>query len=124
MPPRFHEYRDKAIAAVDVVMAETVKLSFLKDSAVDPNRPAVHIQAVLRVGDTKNTNMTGGRAQSWRTRLAAGTAEIHIDRATYPDVMLREGDAVRALDRIGLPWFEVLLVNDRGHRLVAELGET
>ena len=123
MPPKFHRYRDMAIKAVDDVMAETVKLSFLDKGAVDASRPALEIKAVLRVGNSKASSMAGGTAKSWNTRIAAGKAEVHIDRATYPDVVLRVGDAVRAMDRPGLPWFEVLSVNDRGFRLVAELGE-
>lgn len=121
---RFHQIRDRVVAAVDHSFAEPVKLSFLKNETPDPDRAAVEIDAVLRVGGGKETNMEGGRGASWRTRLAAGKAELHIDRVTYPELIIRKGDNVQALSRPHQPWFGVLRVDDRGdNRLVLELGE-
>jgi len=120
----FHELRDRVVAAVDKAFAEPVKLSFLKDGRVDPDRAAVEIEAVLRVGGGKETSVSGGRGSSWRTKLAAGKAELHIDRVTYPALKIFAGDAVKALSRPGEPWFEVSRVDDRGdNRLVLELSE-
>ena len=120
----FHEIRDRVVAAVDKAFAEPVKLSFMKKGRVDPDRAAVQIDAVLRVGGGKETNISGGRGTSWRTKLAAGKAELHIDRVTNPELIVTPGDAVQALSRPGEPWFEVSRVDDRGdNRLVLELSE-
>ena len=121
---RFHEVRDRVLAATDKAFAEPVRLTFLKDGALDPNRPSLEIEAVLRVGGGDENNMAGGYAQSWRTQLAAGKSELHINKATYTGPAIDPGDRVRALSRSGHPLFEVLRVDDRGEsRLVLALGE-
>lgn len=123
-PARYHALRDRTLAAVDWVFAEPVRLSFLKDGAVDPDREAVEIEAILRVGGGKETMVSGGRDRDWRTKIQAGRAELHIDRARYPAIVVMQGDKVKALSRPGEPWFEVLAVDDRGQaRLVLQLGE-
>lgn len=121
---RFHATRDRVAAGVDKMFAEPVRLSFLKNGTVDPSRVAVEIEAVLRVGGGEQTNIAGGSGSTWRTQLAAGKAELHINRATYAGPQPKAGDRVRALSRHGQPWFECLRVDDRGEvRLVLELGE-
>lgn len=121
---RFHALRDRTLAAVDQTLAEPVRLSFLKDGAVDPARAAVEIEALLRVGGGKETSVSGGRDRDWRTNIVAQKAELHVDRAKYPDITCRPGDRVKALARPGQPWFEVLAVEDRGSsRYVLQLGE-
>ncbi|MCG6115100.1 MAG: hypothetical protein MEQ84_07860 [Mesorhizobium sp.] len=124
LPARFHNLRDRMIAQVDHVLAAPVLLSFLKDGQVDPDRAAVQIEAVLRTGSPVNSNMTGGMAQRWSVRFDAAKAVLAIDRAKYPDIVLRGGDRVRALSLAGQPWFDVLGVDDRSHtRLYVALGE-
>jgi hypothetical protein len=119
------EIHDRLVATVDLKMAEPVKLSFLKDGEPDVARPAVEISGVLRVGGGKESSMAPGTSRAWRSQLAAGKAELHIDRSRYAGPALHSGDRVRALARRGQPWFEVLRVDDRGDtRLVLELGET
>ena len=121
---RFHELRDKVLAGVDHVFAEPVRLSFFKSGALDPSRPAIEVEAVLRVGEGKNTSVSGGNAASWRTRIVADKAQLHIDRATYSGPQPKTGDKVRALSRPGEFWFEVADVDDRSHtRLVLNLNE-
>jgi len=121
---RYHDSRDLVLAAVDKSFAEPVRLSFMKQGLPDPQRPATDIEAVLRVGGGDERNMAGGFAQTWRTQLAAGKAELHINRAQHPGLQVRAGDAIRALSRPGQPWFEVTRVDDRGeNRLVLELAE-
>lgn len=120
----YAEIRQRTLAAVDRVFAETVLLAPQKQGRADPDRQPIEIRAPLRVGGGEQTNVSGGQAESWRTQLASGKAELHIDRATYTGPILRGKDRVRALDRAGQPWFEVLRVDDRGDtRLVLELGE-
>lgn len=95
----------------------------MKAGTVDPDRPMVEIEAVLRVGGGKETSVAGGQSREWRTRINAQRAELHIDRTKYP-ITVRRGDRVRALSRPGEPWFEALAVDDRGmSRLVVQLGE-
>lgn len=108
----------------DDAFGERIRFSFMTRGAVDQGRVPREIVAVLRTGGGTEANLSGGLAQSWRTQLAAGKAELHIDLAAYPDLLVRIGDAVRALDRAGKPWFEVARVDDRGApRLVLELNE-
>jgi len=121
---RHHEIRDRVLAAVDKAFAEPIRISFLKNGAVDPSRQPVDVEGVLRAGGGKETNAAGGFAQSWRTQLAAGKAELHLNAASYAGPTIRTGDRVRAVSRRAMPWFEVLRVDDRGEsRLVLELGE-
>ncbi|NMG39812.1 hypothetical protein GRZ55_11210 [Chelativorans sp. ZYF759] len=124
LPARFHVLRDRMIAQVDRIFAGPVRLAYLKDGQVDPERAAVDIEAVFRYGNSANTNMTGGMAQRWSVRFDTAKAILAIDRARYPDVRLRGGDKIRVLSIPGQPWFEVLGVDDRNHtRLFAGLGE-
>lgn len=124
LPARYHALRDRVLAQVDNTFAEPVRLSFMKDSVIDPDRPMVEIDAILRVGGGKETSVTGGATQSWRTQIAAQRAELHIDRAKHSTIVAKPGDRVKALSRQGEPWFEVLAVDDRGmSRLVLQLGE-
>lgn len=124
-PARYHAIRDRVLRLVDHVHAEPVRLSFMKGGAVDPARPVVEIEAVLRVGGGKETAVSGRSADSaWRSRIQAQRAELHIDRTRYPLIVARKGDRVKALSRPGEPWFEVLTIDDRGMtRLVLQLGE-
>lgn len=118
------DMRSRIVAAVDRTFAEPVRFSFLRRGVLDAERPAHDIRAVLRVGGGDERNLSGGLAQDWSTRIAAGKAELHVDRAAYPDLVVREDDRVCALDRPGQPWFQVLRIDDRGDtRLVLALGE-
>lgn len=121
---RFHDLRDKVLAGVDHVFAEPVRLSFFKSGVLDPSRPAVEIEAVLRVGEGKTTSVAGSRDAGWRSRIVADKAQLHIDRTAYTGPQPKTGDKVRALSRHGQPWFEVADVDDRSHtRLVLNLNE-
>ncbi len=120
----FHQTRDAVLAAVDRVFAEPIKISFMRSGQPDASKPAVVIKAVLRVGGGEQTSIAGSLGQSWRTQLAAGKGELHIDRRSYTGPAILKGDAAQASSRPGQPWFEVLRVDDRGEtRLVLELGE-
>lgn len=121
---RHHGLRDRVLARVDQFRAEPVRLSFMKSGMPDPSRPAQDIEAILKVGGGKETSVAGSLVQSWRTKIKAQRAELHIDPAAYPDLRIVKGDKVHALALPGQPWFEVLAVDDRCNpRLVVELGE-
>lgn len=122
---RYHAIRDRVLRQVDRVFAEPIRLSFLKNGVTDPSRTAVEIEAVLRVGGGKETSVAGKVTDdNWRSRIQAQRAELHVDRARYPELVVRTGDRVKALSRPGEPWFEVLAIDDRTMaRLVLMMGE-
>lgn len=113
------------MAINDKVFAEPVRLTFFTSQAtLDPTRPQREIEAILRVGEGETTSLGGNGSTSWRSRLVARRAELHIDRTKYPDLDVRSRDIVRALARPGLPRFEVAIVDARGStRLVLQLNE-
>jgi hypothetical protein len=121
---RFHELRNKVVSTVDDKFAEPVRLSFMKAAVLDPNRPQMQIDAVLRTGADKQVGIDGANDKGWRSKIAAGQAELRINRASYDGPAFARGDVVRALSRPGEPVFEVLYVNDRDHtRLIIGLGQ-
>lgn len=120
----FQEARDKVVASVDERFAETVRISPMKGGQPDPDRPQITIEAPLRTGADKQSGIQGGSGRSWQSKIAAGQAELRIDRTKYPGLVLKKGDAVRAMSRPGLPAFDILFVNDRDHtRLIVGLGQ-
>lgn len=106
--------------AVDKTMrrtfGETVRLSFLHNQAPDPERPLTDIRAILHAGGDDSKPVQDGL--KFRTRLDAGKAELFISRDDYTGPMPRQGDRVRATDRVGQPWFEVAGVSDRYSNLI------
>lgn len=124
MPAPFHALRDQAIAAVDAVMAEELRLLFLDGQGrADTTRANASVKGVLRVGGGDVRTPTTGRA--WASRIAAGEAALYLSRAAYGATpALRKGDKVKAVERAGAPLFEVMRVDDRRHdRIVVHLGE-
>lgn len=125
MPPRFHKHRDRLLKAVDRELAETVQLRFLVGQVVDPARPAQDIQCILRSKNEDDSGVTGGNAKSWKRQSSATPSQLHIDYSVWALFELRAGDKVRATDRIGSPWYDVLRIDDRAHpRVIVSLGET
>lgn len=123
MPAPFGALRASALAAVDAVMAEDVRLLFLSGGRADILRPPATIKGVLRVGTGGAAAPSGDR--DWKSRVAAGEAELRVSTAAYGSApMLRAGDKVKAVERAGSPLFEVLRVDDRrAGRLLFALGE-
>ena len=120
MPAPFHAIQARAFADVDAQFAEDVDLFFLDQGAADAGRGNVTAKAVLRAGQRDDVSPS----RAWGSRIAAGDAEAHIDRAAYDGPVIRKGDKLRAVERVGQPFFEVLRVSDRGNgRLVLHLGE-
>lgn len=125
MSPSFlDEMRDALCESVDDVFAEPIRMSFMAGGKLDPSRPQIEIEAVLRVGSNKTTNESSTSSRVWRSRIAAGKAELHIDRASYSVGKVVVGDRCRALSREGEPLFQVESVDDRAWpRLILHLGE-
>lgn len=101
---------------IGVTFGEEVRLSFLKNGVADPGRPLVDIRAVLHTGGDDSNAI--GVGEQFRTRLAAGEAELFIDRSIYEGSMPKAGDRVRGNDRAGTPWWEVSKVSDRYSNLL------
>ncbi len=112
----------KADQATGRLFGERVRLSFMKNGVPDPSRPAIDITAILHSGGDHSAVIGAG----FTTWLAAGKAELVIDRSRYvdplnPHIALptpRKLDKVRGLDRIGMPWWEVATVSDRYSNLL------
>ena len=110
----WRELEAKVDRTTGKLFGEAVRLSFLKNGAADPDRPLVDITTILHCGGDDSFSVGTG----FRTRLAAGKAELVIDRSTYTGSMPRKDDKVRALDRSGQPWFAVATVSDRYSNLL------
>ncbi|MBB1093868.1 hypothetical protein HUU61_21560 [Rhodopseudomonas palustris] len=102
------------------LFGERVRLAFLKNGVVDPDRAAVDINAILHCGGDHSAALGTG----FVTWLSAGKAELVIDRSSYVGPMPKKSDKVRAYERGASVWFEVLTVSDRySNLLVLSLGE-
>lgn len=108
----------KVDRTIGATFGESVRLSFLAKGAVDPARPQLTISAVLHVAGDAPAAMGGKSDTKFSTHLAAGAAEMVIDRSTYEGPKVEQGDKVQALDRVGKPWFEVAFVSDRHTNLI------
>lgn len=98
---------------------ETVRLSFLISAtqSPDPERPQWEGRAILHAGGDDSRGVDAGGGSNYRTRLAAGEAELVLTRDEYdgpnPAVPNTRKVYVRALDRDGQPRWEVKGVSDR-----------
>ena len=119
------DLRDELKAEVDDVWAETIRHLPLSGGQPDVDRNPVEIFAPLRTGDREAEHPNFGRGNTSRSGVAADGGYLRIDRTTYPGLVIRQGDKIVALDRIGEPVFEVRNVDDRSHlRLICELGDS
>lgn len=115
----------KLEAAVDQTVAdhfdEAVRISFFTSSGTaDPARPQWSGRAVLHTGGDDSYAAGDGM----RVRLAAGQAELILNRTTYAGPAIRPKDRVRAMDRAGTPLWEVSKVSDRySHMIVLSLNQ-
>ena len=117
----FQQIQADAIRVVDRVMAEDLLLFPLTGGRVDATRRGGPVRGVLRVGRNTDKNAAGEPGAAWAQRIAMGKAELHVDRAGALDI--HKGDKLRAIERPGAPWFEVLSMTENAHgRLVIDLG--
>lgn len=105
-------------ARVDSTMraafGEEVRLSPMDGGVSDPDRSQWIGRAILHAGGDDSHSAGDG----FRTRLAAGEAELFLDRATYTGPAPKQGDVVRSLDREGQPAWSVRDVSDRYSNLI------
>jgi hypothetical protein len=122
--PQFDKFRQELHTQTDGMWAEQVRITAFKEGREDPNRPAIVIEALLRVNPRSNENLAGDRSGDWSANLRTGGAELRIDRAKYSDLELQKGDKVFALERPGVPVWRVSSVDSRGHgRVIVHLGD-
>ncbi|TDE34130.1 hypothetical protein [Antarcticimicrobium sediminis] len=116
--------REDLVAEVDDVWSEAIRHLPLSDGKKDPGRDAVEFTAVLRTGDRDAERMNFGRGNNARAGVTADGGYLRINRAENAALVVRKGDKVVALERVGQPVFEVQSVDDRSHlRLICELGD-
>lgn len=119
------EVNGAVIAGNDGDFAERVRIVAWKDGREDPERPAQEIVAPLVDERRANQSLSGDRSGKFLTDIRTGGAELRPDRNTYPDLDIREGDDVIALDRPGQPKWRVSSVDTSGHgRLIVNLGDS
>ncbi len=124
MTPETKQHFNKVVEEVDARWAEAIELKFLADGKADQTRENTTIKAILRVGNIRNTNLSGGDALRWRGRVNSAKTQLHIAKSLYEGLSIKKGDRIRAIDREGMPWFDVLHANYRHSlRIVLELGE-
>jgi hypothetical protein len=124
MTPETKKHFEKVVKTADERWAETIELKFLQDGRQDQSRGNTTIQAILRVGNVRNTNLSGGDALKWRGRVNSAKTQLHIAKSLYTGPVIQKGDTIRAVTREGMPWFDVLHANYRDQlRIVLELGE-
>ncbi len=105
--------------AVDDAFAERVSIVPHKDGRLDQSRPIIETKAILRVSGQRTKSLGEG----WNISLATSKNLLFLDARNLPDLVLRRLDKVKALDRPGQPFFEVLTVHQRGEmRILVELG--
>lgn len=119
----YRDYLDRGVAAVDRVFSEKVQFKPMRSGLADGSRQALELVGPLRTGDKA--------AASWLTRdqgegvqVAGAVGVLALSKAEYAGLIFKKGDAIRAIEREGMPWFEVLYADPRGHsRLIIYLGD-
>lgn len=111
----------KATQTADRVFGEPVRLSFFKHGSADPARPPVNVRGQLHLPG--ESDVVPGRSNaSFTTQLVGGTGLLVIQKIVFSGE-LRQGDKVRADDRDGQPWFEILTVDNAGaSQIVAQIS--
>ena len=104
----FTDLINDASAEIEATFAERMKLfprsgKAQYGSQADPERSPSEFTAILRHGNQKIKPL----AKGWDINIASSEPTLTIIRDANPDLALRVGDLVRALDRDGLPDFEI-----------------
>lgn len=121
---RYADLRDELVSEIDEEFAETVGLRFLKGGLSDPDRTNINVIAVLRTGETRTTNLSGGESQKWKSEVAGEGATLSITHYQQWPIDIRKDDKVIALARPGRPAFIVTHVDLRSHtRTIVHLAD-
>lgn len=110
MPAPFETYRQRAVQQVDRIHAEAVRFEPRRSgnygSGSDSTRPALNLAGPLRIGSGENDS--GGARRNFSSTIAAGKAELYLDRDRLPAGFApQRGDWIIPLDRPHLGRFEV-----------------
>jgi hypothetical protein len=111
----------KIARANDKVFAERVELKFKRDGVSDPDRADRIISAALKYGTSDREGLGGGNTREWVGTFASQDAILIIDRQRYPDLIMRTGDRVRALEDGNRATFHVEHFQKRSGRLIVKL---
>lgn len=118
------DYKEELRAEVDDVWAELIRHLPQNGGQPDADREKAEFSAPMRTGERGVERVNFGRGNNSRAGVAAAGGQLRVDRSAYPELILRKGDKVVALDRVGRPIFEVQHVDDRSHlRLICDLGD-
>lgn len=118
------DIKNKALAINDDLWGENFLLCCLKQGVVDPERAEIMIRGILRMSGDRTQKADGGKSNGWHVPVNATSSTLYIDRMSWPNLIVKVGDKVKALERVGEIWFKVVSVNDRDYsRLKLELGE-
>lgn len=121
---RLSNIREQTTCINDRLFGEQIKLAFLINGVIDKTREPKQIQGILVVGEKVPKNADGGTTGNWHVPIASVGSRLIINRSTYPQLIIRNGDKVQAISREGKPWFHVTSVNDRARqRLIVYLAE-
>lgn len=87
---------------------EAIRHSPKKDGRLDPERQKSEIRGVLHNPSVDSPISPGG---GFRTTISGSATMLVINRSDYPELLLAKGDSFRALERAGMPCFELAEVS-------------
>ncbi|SMD10040.1 hypothetical protein SAMN06297251_12728 [Fulvimarina manganoxydans] len=115
-------FRTLLTKTVDGVLSEKVLFSFFENGDVDPARPQQTVVGRLKLAPARSVNPAARNTMNWQIEMTAGTAELAISMLDYPDLVVKERDMVKPLERPGAKWWSVASADPRGGaRLVIQL---
>jgi len=121
---RFNQFKRKLHASTDGMFAERVRIVAWVDGREDQNRHAREIVAPIIEEGRDNQNLAGNRSDTFSANIRTGGAVLKPDPVAYPDLDVREGDTIIALDRPGEPKWRVSSIDPPGNgRLIVNLGD-
>lgn len=118
------DLREELMDEIDEEWAERIRLLPLSNMQPDPEREQTEFYAVLRTNDQTREDMNFDKGNVSRAAFMASGGMLRINPMAWPELELREGDKILALDRPDEPVFEIGSVDRRSHlRLVCLLKD-
>ncbi|MEE2953267.1 MAG: hypothetical protein VYD57_18740 [Pseudomonadota bacterium] len=115
-------FRSLLTKTVDGTLSEKVLFSFFENGDVDPARPQRTVVGRLKIAPSRSVNPAARNTMNWQIAMTAGTAEFSVSMLDYPDLVVKERDMVKPLERPGEKWWSVSSADPRGGaRLVIQL---